>query len=224
MAAAVVDKRVGSVDEAVADVRDGATIMVGGFGGSGHPRYLLQALQQKRVKDLTIVANTTGGAIPLIDNGQVKKVICSFAIPRGVRWQPPDALEVEIVPQGTLAERIRAGGAGIPAFYTPTGVGTLLAEGKEVRHLDGRDCILETALQADFAFIRAALADPAGNLTYRRAQRNFNAIMATAATTTIAEVYDTGHIEPEDVVTPGVFVHRLVIVPDDRQERIAAGS
>jgi 3-oxoadipate CoA-transferase alpha subunit len=199
--------------------------MVGGFGGSGQPSYLIEALQRKGSRDLTIVANSSGGVRALIESGQVAKVICSFAIPRGVRWSPPEGLEVEIVPQGTLAERIRAGGAGIPAFYTPTGVGTLLSSGKEVRRLEGRDCVLEYALKADFAFVRAAQADRAGNLVYRRAQRSFNAIMATAATTTIAEVYacvETGQIDPEDVITPGIFVQRTVVVPDDRAERITA--
>jgi 3-oxoadipate CoA-transferase alpha subunit len=136
-------------------------------------------------------------------------------------------IEVELVPQGTLVERMRAAGAGIPAFYTPTGVGTLLANGKEVRRLDGRDCLLETALTADFALLRAATADRAGNLVYRRAQRSFNAIMAMAARTTVAEVYaslETGQIDPEAVVTPGIFVDRTVVVPDDRAERIAAAT
>jgi 3-oxoadipate CoA-transferase, alpha subunit len=223
--AAVIEKRVGSVDEAVADVGDGASIMVGGFGGSGQPQYLLEALRKKGSRGLTIVANTTGTVRGLIESGQVTKVICSFAIPRGVRWDPPEDVEIEIVPQGTLAERIRAGGAGIPAFYTPTGVGTLLGIGKEVRQLDGRDCLLEYALKADFAFVRAAQADRAGNLVYRRAQRSFNAIMATAATTTIAEVYaclEVGQIDPEAVITPGIFVDRTVVVPDDRPERLAA--
>jgi 3-oxoadipate CoA-transferase, alpha subunit len=220
----VIDKRVGSVDEAVADVLDGASIMVGGFGGSGQPSYLIEALRRKGSRDLTIVANSTGGVLALIDSGQVAKVICSFAIPRGVRWNPPADVEIEVVPQGTLAERIRAGGAGIPAFYTPSGAGTLLSNGKEVRTFDGRDCLLENALTADFAFLRAAAADRGGNLVYRRAQRSFNAIMATAASTTIAEVYaclQTGEIDPEDVITPGIFVDRTVVVPDDRAERIA---
>jgi 3-oxoadipate CoA-transferase alpha subunit len=226
MRAAVIDKRVGSVDEAVADVLDGATIMVGGFGGSGQPSYLIEALRRKGSRNLTIVANTAGVVRPLIDNQQVHKVVCSFPIPRGQALELGD-LDIEVVPQGTLAERIRAGGAGIPAFYTPTGVGTLLAQGKEIRTLDGRDCLLEHALKADFAFLRAAKADRAGNLVYRRAQRSFNAIMATAASTTIAEIYlcvETGQIDPEDVITPGIFVQRAVVVPDDRQERLAASA
>jgi 3-oxoadipate CoA-transferase alpha subunit len=218
MAAAVIDKRVGSVEEALADVRDGATIMVGGFGGSGFPRYLIEALRHTGSRDLTIIANGPSGIGELIDNGQVSKTICSFPMPRGQASQL-DEIQVEIVPQGTLAERIRAGGAGIPAFYTPTGVGTLLAEGKEVRRLDGRDCLLETALRADFAFVRACTADRAGNLVYRRAQRNFNPIMAMAARTTIAEVYTIADLEPEHVATPGIFVDRTVVVPDDTAER-----
>jgi 3-oxoadipate CoA-transferase, alpha subunit len=239
MARAVIDKRVGSVDEAVADVGDGATVMVGGFGGSGHPKYLVQALRRKGSKDLTLVANTAGaadrGVGVLVANRQVKKVICSFPIPRVARtgldtfWELVEQgrLEVEIVPQGTLAERIRAGGAGIPAFYTPVGVGTLLGEGKEVRRLDGRDCVLESALVADFAFLRAARADRAGNLVYRRAQRSFNVVMAMAARTSVAEVYasvETGQIDPEDVVTPGIFVDRTVVVPDDRLTRSAEAT
>jgi 3-oxoadipate CoA-transferase alpha subunit len=134
---------------------------------------------------------------------------------------------VEVVPQGTLAERIRAGGAGIPAFYTPVGFGTLLAEGKEVRRLQGQNCLLETALTADFALLRAARADRAGNLVYRRAQRSFNVIMATAARTTVAEVYEsveTGQIDPEAVVTPGIFVDRTVVVPDDRAARLEVST
>ena len=135
-------------------------------------------------------------------------------------------LEIEIVPQGTLAERIRAGGAGIPAFYTPTAVGTSLAEGREMRTLGGRACLLETALVADFTFVRAARADRMGNLTYRQAQRNFNVVMATAARTTVAEVYEVveaGELDPESVATPGIFVDRLVVVPDDRAERRVYG-
>jgi 3-oxoadipate CoA-transferase, alpha subunit len=219
----VIDKRVASVEAAVQDVEDGATIMVGGFGGSGYPAYLVDALRRKGTKQLTLIANTAGGLNRLVDNGQVRKVICSFPIPRGTRWQPPSGVEIEVVPQGTLAERIRAGGAGIPAFYTPVGVGTLLGEGKEVRHLDGRACLLESALTADFALIRATRADQAGNLVYRRAQRSFNVIMATAARTTIAEVYEcveSGQIDPEQVITPGIFVQRTVVVADDREERI----
>jgi 3-oxoadipate CoA-transferase alpha subunit len=227
MAPRVIDKRVGSADEAVADVRDGASVMIGGFGGSGHPAYLIEALRRKGSTQLTLIANTAGGLGVLVDNGQVSKVICSFPVPRGTRWQAPHGVQIEIVPQGTLAERIRAGGAGIPAFYTPTGVGTLLADGKEVRRFDGRDCLLETALTADVAFVRAATADQAGNLVYRRAQRNFNVIMAMAARTTIAEVYacvDIGQLDPEAVVTPGIFVQRTVVVPDDRPQRIAAST
>jgi 3-oxoadipate CoA-transferase, alpha subunit len=217
MAAAVIDKRVGSVDEAVADVGDGATIMVGGFGGSGFPQYLIEALTRRGTRDLTIIANGPSGIGTLIENGQVKKMICSFPIPRG---QPSvlDEVEVEIVPQGTLAERIRAGGAGIPAFYTPSGVGTLLANGKEVRRLDGRDCLLETALKADFAFVRATTADRAGNLVYRRAQRNFNPIMAMAADCTIVEVEQivkVGELDPDEIHTPGVWVQRLIQIPED---------
>ena len=234
----MINKQVASAAEAIADLADGAMVMVGGFGGSGFPTNLVAALLERGTKDLTLVHNNAGtasaGVGVLVANRQVRKVICSFPVPRRARddmemhWElyRSGQLEIEIAPQGTLAERIRAGGAGIPAFYTPTAVGTSLAEGRERRTLGGRACLLETALVADFAFVRAARADRMGNLTYRQAQRNFNVVMATAARTTVAEVYEVveaGELDPESVATPGIFVDRLVVVPDDRAERRVYG-
>lgn len=215
--------------EAVADIPDGVTIMIGGFAGVGVPSALIAALNAQGVSNLTIIANGTSHARdPKIAQGSVEahmvgKAIVSFPVPPSARPGDPfvegyetGKIGLEIVPQGTLAERIRAGGAGIAAFYTPTGVGTPFAEGKEVREIDGRACVLETALRADFALIRALRADTMGNLVYRNAGRNFNPIMATAARITIAqveEVVDAGTLDPDLVVTPGIFVHRLVVVP-----------
>jgi 3-oxoacid CoA-transferase A subunit len=222
-------------DEAVRDVPDGSVIMMGNFAGpGGTPFYLIQALRKQGARNLTIIANTAGGIgltldyddhRVLFENKQVKKVIASF--PFSTSASRPSAaekqilsgeVELEILPQGTLAERIRAGGAGIPAFYTPTGVSTVIEKGKEVRVFDGRPCLLERALKADYAFVRAFKADSMGNLVYRGTQRQFNAIMATAAQTTIAEVdeiVDAGALDPESVVTPGLFVQRIVKVKDD---------
>ncbi|MBI4311127.1 MAG: 3-oxoacid CoA-transferase subunit A [Chloroflexi bacterium] len=228
------NKVLGSFREAVADVPDGAVIMIGGFGGAGDmPQRLIEALGQQGAKDLTLVSNTAGlagfGGLSadhplthnlLIERGQVRKMIASFPVPASP--SRPNAFELlyrqgkidlELVPQGTLAERIRAGGAGIPAFYTPAGVGTVIAAGKETRVFDGREYLLETALQADYAFIRAHRADTLGNLVYRGSTRNFNAVMATAARVTIAEVdeiVEPGCLEPEAVVTPGIYVKRIV--------------
>jgi 3-oxoadipate CoA-transferase alpha subunit len=222
-------------DEAVRDVPDGAVIMIGNFAGpGGTPFYLIQALCKHGAGNLTIIANTAGGIgltldyddhRVLFENKQVKKVIASF--PFSTSASRPSAaekqilsgeVELEILPQGTLAERIRAGGAGIPAFYTPTGVSTVIEKGKEVRVFDGRPCLLERALKADYAFVRAFKADLMGNLVYRGTQRQFNAIMTTAAQTTIAEVdeiVEAGALDPESVVTPGLFVHRIVEVKED---------
>jgi 3-oxoadipate CoA-transferase alpha subunit len=228
------NKVVSSFAEAVADVPDGAVIMMDGFGGpGGMPQRLILALRDNGAKGLTIISNTAGlpgfGSLGvavavthnvLMENGQVRKVIASF--PVSASPARPNAfellyregkIELELAPQGTLAERIRAGGAGIPAFYTPTGAGTPMAQGKEVRVFNGRTCVLEHALQADFAFIRAHQADTLGNLSYRGTSRNFNALMATAARITIAEVdevLEPGGIEPEAIVTPGIFVKRIV--------------
>jgi 3-oxoadipate CoA-transferase, alpha subunit len=217
----MIQKRFSNVAEAVADIQDGATLLVGGFGGSGLPLNLISALTERGAKDLTIVSNNIGavsdGVAALISNNQVRKIICSFPVgPHAedlVERLQKGTIELEIVPQGTLAERIRAGGAGIPAFYTPTAVQTELGEGKETRDFKGREYLLEHAIVGDFAFIRAYRADRWGNLIYRKAQRNFNPVMATAAKITIAEVdeiVEVGEIDPETIVTPCVYVHRLV--------------
>ncbi len=226
---------------ALADVPDGATVFIDGFGGpGGMAHYLLISLRDRGSRNLTIVSNTAGiarvvsfGTPPgrtaidhsvLIENGQVAKAIASFPVSPSVS-RPSEfelayrrgEVDLELVPQGTLAERLRAGGAGVHAFYTPTGAGTLIAEGKESRTIDGRDHILEYGLRADFAIIRAHKADTNGNLIYRGTSRNFNAVMAPAARITIAEVdeiVEPGELDPEEIVTPGVFVQRIVKRPD----------
>ncbi|MFF4896139.1 3-oxoacid CoA-transferase subunit A [Streptomyces sp. NPDC001068] len=212
-------------DEAVAGVRDGATVLVGGFGMAGMPVALIDALIRQGATGLTVVSNNAGngdtGLAALLAAGRVRKVICSF--PRQTDSWVFDGLyragkiELEVVPQGTLAERLRAAGAGIGAFYCPTGVGTLLAEGKEVREIDGRLHVLEYPIRGDLALIGAHRADRMGNLVYRKTARNFGPVMATAATTVVAqvrEVVETGAIDPETVVTPGIFVDRVVQVAD----------
>jgi 3-oxoacid CoA-transferase A subunit len=231
----MINKVFETFEEAVKDVPDGAVIMVGNFAGpGGTPFYLIQALRQQGARNLTIVANTAGGIGLTLDyddhrilfeNRQVRKVIASF--PFSTSASRPSAAEkqilageaeLEIVPQGTLSERIRAGGAGISAFYTPTGVGTVIEEGKEVRVFDGRPCLMERALKADYAFVRAFKADLMGNLVYRGTQRQFNPIMATAARITIAEVdqiVEPGELDPEAIVTPGIFVKRIVKIRQD---------
>ena len=217
----MIQKKYDSIHEAVADIHDGATLLVGGFGGSGLPSNLVAALVKQGAKDLTVVSNNIGavsdGVAALISNDQVKKIICSFPVgPHAddlVDRLQKGTIELEIVPQGTLAERIRAGGAGIPAFYTPTAYGTELGEGKEIREFNGRNYIMEEAIVGDFAFVRANTADRWGNLVYRKTQRNFNPVMATAAKITIAEVdeiVEVGEIEPEHIISPCIFVHRLV--------------
>ncbi len=215
--------------EAVADVADGATIMIGGFAGVGVPFALLRALVDRGVKGLTIIGNGTSthvrdddfpeNAVPA---SMVAKAIVSFPVTASPR--PGNAfdegyekgtIKLELVPQGTLAERIRAAGAGIPAFYTPTGVGTVFAEGKEVREFGGRSYVLEQALYADFALVRAYRADKMGNLVYRNAGRNFNPLMATAARTTIVqadELVEVGCLDPEAIVTPGIYVDRIFVI------------
>lgn len=215
---------------AVADIPDGATIMVGGFLGRGVPSELLLALRDRGVKDLTIIRNDVAGSRTnphdvgiLIAAGQVKKVITCFAVfgsPKMVSEMEKAVLEgraeLELSPQGTLVERIRAGGGGIGAFYTPVGVGTVAAEGKEVRTIDGREMLLETALTADFALVKAHEADPMGNLVYRKTARNFNPLMAMASKTTIVQseqLKEVGDIDPDRVMTPAIFVHRIVHVP-----------
>lgn len=223
------DKTVASVRDAVSEITDGATIMIGGFGGSGAPIELIHALIDRRPKDLIVINNNAGngriGIAAMIDAGMVRKMICSFprsSDPRAFTEKyVAGEIELELVPQGTLAERIRAGGAGIPAFYTPTAYGTELAEGKPIAEFDGRPYVQERWLKADFALVKGFLGDTHGNLTYSKAGRNFNPLMCMAAAKTIAQVSKTvaaGEIDPEHVVTPGIFVDRVVEVADARQE------
>lgn len=223
------DKTIARLADAVAGIGDGATVMIGGFGGSGAPIELIHALIDRRPKNLTVINNNAGngriGIAAMIDAGMVRKMICSFP-----RSSDPRAftekylageIELELVPQGTLAERIRAGGAGIPAFYTPTGYGTELAAGKPIAEFDGRSYVQERWLKADFALVKAHVGDVHGNLTYNKAARNFNPLMCMAAERTIAQVSRIvllGGIDPEHVVTPGIFVDRVVEVADPQQE------
>ena len=220
--------------EAVADIKDGATIMIGNFAGpGGYPLHLVQALRDHGAKDLTIIANTAGGTglvydfddhKILFEAGLVKKMIASFPVAASPQKVSPfeaqyraGKVELELVPQGTLAERIRAGGSGIPAFYTPTGAGTVVEQEKEIRDFNGRPHLLEFALKADYALIRAYKADTMGNLIYRGTARQFNPIMAAAAQITVAEVdyiVKPGELDPEAIISPGIFVQRLVQVPE----------
>jgi 3-oxoadipate CoA-transferase alpha subunit len=227
----MIDKRAVSATAAVSDIPDGATVMIGGFGEAGSPIELIHALVDHGARDLTIISNNTGsgrvGLAALIANGQVAKMICSYPRSANSTVFPElyrnGKIKLELVPQGTLAERIRAGGAGIPAFYTPSGVGTSLADGKELRTFKGRDCVLEYGLRADFALVKAEKADRYGNLVYNRTARNFGPIMCTAAKTTIVQtkvLLDVGDIDPEIVVTPGVFVNRIVVIADPVQESV----
>jgi len=209
-----------SIDEVIADVPDGARIMFGGFGGAGFPNNLIQALARKGTKNITAISNNCGtreGELGLMfKNNQVKHVIASFPGPHSNYFQERFAAKevtLELVPQGILCERMRAAGAGLQGFYTTVGVGTEVAAGKEERVLEGKRCILELPIHADFAFIKAQQADELGNLIYRLAARNFNPLMAMAAKTTIAEVEEivlVGSIHPEHVMTPAIFVHRVV--------------
>ncbi len=219
----MINKKYSSVSKAVADIPDGATVMVGGFGASGSPVELIHALIDQGAKDLTVINNNTGngevGLAALIGNGQVRKMICSFPRSSQSKVFPElykqGRIELEIVPQGTLAERIRAAGAGIPAFYTPTTVGTILAEGKESREFEGRVYVMEPWLKADFALIKCEAADPLGNLTYNKTARNFSPLMCMAAITTIVQtkkLVAAGEIDPEHVITPNIFVNRIVEV------------
>jgi len=220
----MIDKLRSSVADALADIHDGATIMIGGFGGAGQPAELIDGLIAHGARDLVIVNNNAGngdtGLAALLKNGQVRKIICSF--PRQADSHVFDALyrsgklELELVPQGNLAERIRAAGAGIGGFFTPTGYGTQLAAGKETREIDGRMYVFESPIHADFALIKAEQGDRWGNLTYRKTARNFGPIMAMAAKVSIASVHEVaelGSIDPEHVITPGLFVQRIVQVP-----------
>ncbi|MGI9027107.1 MAG: 3-oxoacid CoA-transferase subunit A [Burkholderiaceae bacterium] len=219
----MIDKIVDSAEQALRDVPDGATVMIGGFGTAGMPAQLITALIAQGACDLTIVNNNAGngetGLAALLKARRVKKIICSF--PRQTDSQVFDALyragdiELELVPQGNLAERIRAAGAGIGGFFTPTGYGTPLAEGKETRVFDGKSMVFETAIHADFALIKARVADRWGNLVYRKTARNFGPVMAMAARCAVAQVdelVELGALDPEVIVTPGIFVKRVVRV------------
>ncbi len=227
----MIDKQVATVTEAVADIHDGATVLIGGFGEAGSPIELIHALIDHGARGLTVASNNTGsgevGLAALIRNEQVRKMICSFPRTAGSTVFPElyraGKIELELVPQGTLAERIRAGGAGIPAFYTPSSIGTVLQEGKEVRSFDGQDYVMEHGLRADFALVKAKKADRYGNLVYNKTARNFGPIMCTAAATTIVQVEEfvpAGELDPECVVTPGIFVNRVVVVPEPAQESV----
>jgi 3-oxoadipate CoA-transferase alpha subunit len=217
----MIDKTYESLQRAVADVHDGATVMIGGFGNAGMPAQLIDALIEQGARELTIVNNNAGngdtGLAALLAAKRVRKIICSF--PRQSDSHHFDALyrageiELELTPQGNLAERIRAAGAGIGGFFTPTGYGTLLAEGKETRLIDGRHYVLESPIHADFALIKALKGDRWGNLVYRKTARNFGPIMAMAAKVAIAqvaEIVELGELDPENIVTPGIFVQRVV--------------
>jgi 3-oxoacid CoA-transferase subunit A len=217
-----------SVDDALDGLADGATVMVGGFGLCGIPEKLIAGLRDRGVKDLAVISNNCGvdgfGLGLLLETRQIRKVIASYVGENREfeRQCLSGELEVELLPQGTLAERIRAGGAGIPAFYTPAGVGTPIAEGREVRAFGGKEYLLETALTADFALVNARAADRSGNLVYRLTARNFNPIMATAARVTVAEVeelVDDGALHPDAVRTPGIYVQRVVRC-EGREKRI----
>ena len=228
------DKTVSSLEEAIGCIGDGATVMIGGFGGSGAPIELIHALIDRYLatghpKNLTVINNNAGnghvGLAALIEQGLVARLICSF--PRSAdpkvftELYLAGGIELELVPQGTLAERIRAGGAGIPAFYTPTAYGTDLAEGKPIEEFDGRPYVRERWLKADYAIVKALKADRHGNLVYSKAARNFNPLMCMAATHTIVqveEIVEAGGIDPEVVVTPGIFVQAVVTVTDPQQE------
>ncbi|KAA2311789.1 3-oxoacid CoA-transferase subunit A [Puniceibacterium sp. HSS470] len=231
------DKTCLSPAEAVAGIEDGSVVMIGGFGGSGIPVELIHALIDAGPKNLTVINNNAGngrvGIAAMIHAGMVAKMICSFpkssdATAFNERYLAGE-IELELVPQGTLAERIRAAGAGIPAFYTPSAYGTELAEGKKIEEFDGRPYVQERWLKADYALLKAQTADPHGNLTYRLAGRNFNPLMAAAAKTTIVQAHKVvplGGIDPEQVITPGIFVNRVVEVANAQQEEmlIRAGA
>jgi len=233
----LIDKEFASAEAAVADISDGATVMIGGFGEAGSPIELIHALIDQGATDLEVINNNTGngevGLAALIAAGRVRRMICSF--PRGTtdtvfpELYRSGRIEMELVPQGTLAERIRAGGAGIPAFFTATSAGTPLAEGKEERSFDGRAYVLERGLKADYALVKAERADRFGNAVYNKAARNFGPIMCMAARTAViqvGEVVADGAIDPEHVVTPGIFVQRVVAVADPalESELIASGA
>ena len=219
----MINKIVDGTKQTVADIKDGATVMLGGFGSPGAPFNLVQALLEQGASHLTMICNSISQIAPLVEKKRVVKLIASFPVwVVRSRTNPIEEqvaageIVLEVVPQGTLAERIRTGGAGIPAFYTPTGVGTELEQGKEKRVIDGREYLLERALRADVALVKAYKGDRMGNLVYHTTARNYNPIIATAANLTIAEVeeiVDVGQLDPESIVTPGIFVDRVVKVP-----------
>jgi 3-oxoacid CoA-transferase subunit A len=218
----MINKVIASADQAVSDVFDGAMLVVGGFGLCGIPENLIAATVRAGKRNLTVVSNNCGvddwGLGLLLQTRQIRKMISSYVGENAEfeRQFLSGELEVDLVPQGTLAERMRAGGAGIPAFYTPTGVGTLVAEGKETRTIDGRDYLLERGIVGDFSFVAAWKGDRLGNLVYRKAARNFNPMAATCGRVSIAEVeelVEPGQLDPENVHTPGIFVHRVVVAP-----------
>ena len=222
----MIDKRVPSVAAALDGIADGATVLVGGFGAVGQPNQLIDGLIEQGARDLVIVANNSGvaefGLAKLMKLGRVRRIVCSYPRSAGSfvfeDLYRAGKIELELVPQGTLAERMRAAGAGIPAFYTPTAFGTKLAEGKPTAEIGGRDCVLEYALSGDVALVEAWQADRWGNLTYKDSGRNFNPVMAAAAKLTVAQVQqvvELGDLPPECVVTPGVYVDRVVQVPHD---------
>ena len=227
----MINKFVDTVGQALADTADGATVLIGGFGTAGIPQELIEGLIAQGARDLTLVNNNAGngeqGLAALLKAGRVRKIICSF--PRQADSHVFDGLyrsgklELELVPQGNLAERIRAGGAGIPAFFTATGVGTLVAEGKEVRNFNGRDYVMETGLVADLSIVKAWKADGRGNLQFRKTARNFNPMMATAGKVTVVEVehiVPTGSMDPDQIHTPGIYVDRIILtVPEKRIEQ-----
>lgn len=217
----MIDKRIASMDAAVADIADGARVMVGGFGSSGIPFELIEALRQTGARDLTIISNNAGsheiGIASLLRDRRVRRIVCSYPRSSGSIWFEHlferGEIELELLPQGTFAERMRAAGAGLGGFFTPTGYGTQLADGKETRVIDGTGYVLEYPLTADFALIKARRGDPWGNLAYNTAGRNFNPVMAMAAGITVAEVEQIvalGDLDPESVATPGIFVDRVV--------------
>lgn len=225
------DKTAAGLDSCISQIEDGATVMIGGFGGSGSPIELIHALIDKGPKNLTVISNNAGnghvGIAAMIEQNMVDKMVCSF--PRSADPKVftdlylAGRIELELVPQGTLAERIRAGGSGIPAFYTPTSLGTDLAHGKPIAEFESRTYVQERWLKADFALIKADKGDPMGNLTYRMSARNFSPLMAMAAEFTIAQVTQmmpVGGIDPEQVITPGIFVDKVLEIPGPEQEEV----
>lgn len=225
----MINKIIGSTAEAVREIHDGAIVMIGGFGEAGSPIELIHALIDHGAKDLTVVSNNTGsghvGLAALIENKQVSKTICSFPRTANSKVFPElynaGEIELELVPQGTLAERIRAGGAGIPAFYTPASVNTPLAKGKESRIFNGKEFVLEYGIKADFALVKAETADRYGNLLYHATARNFGPIMCTASKVAIVQakkIVEAGQIDPETVITPGIFVQKVVEIINPQDE------